>query len=61
VLAEPGDGASVAAAVARLAGDARLRAELGGRGRAFAAAHYDRDALAARYLHLLEDVVRRQP
>jgi glycosyltransferase involved in cell wall biosynthesis len=61
VLAEPGDGASVAAAVARLAGDAGLRAELGAHGRAFASAHYDRDALAARYLRLLEDVVRGQP
>ncbi len=30
------------------------------RGRAFAVAHYDRDALAARYLRLLEDVVRSQ-
>src|SRR5262249_35433894 len=50
LLAEPGDGASVATAVARLAADAELRAKLGARGRAYAAAHYDRDQLAARYL-----------
>jgi glycosyltransferase involved in cell wall biosynthesis len=58
VLVEPDDGASVATAVARLARSTELRTELGARGRAFAAAHYDRDQLAARYLRLLDEVVR---
>jgi glycosyltransferase involved in cell wall biosynthesis len=59
LVADPGDGAGVAAAVARLRDDPALAAELGRRGRAFAVAHYDRDALAARYRRLLGEVVAR--
>jgi glycosyltransferase involved in cell wall biosynthesis len=61
LVTDPEDGTGVAAAVRRLAADPRLRAELGRRGRAFAEAHYDRDALAERYLRLLRDVARGRP
>jgi len=57
LLVDPERGDQLAAAVATLRGDARLRDELGRRGRDFAVAHYDRDALAARYLDLLHEVV----
>jgi glycosyltransferase involved in cell wall biosynthesis len=58
LLVEPERGDQLAQAVGRLRADPGLRAELGRRGRAFAEQHYDRDALARRYLDLLEDVVR---
>ncbi len=57
VLVDPGDGVAIAAAVDRLRGDPKLRRQLGERGRAFAVRCYDRDALAARYVKLLEEVV----
>jgi glycosyltransferase involved in cell wall biosynthesis len=57
LLAEPEDGSSIAAAVDRLRANPALRAELGRRGRAFVEQHYDRNALAARYLTLLNEVV----
>jgi glycosyltransferase involved in cell wall biosynthesis len=41
-----------------LRADPALRATLGRQGRAFAEEHYSRDALAVRYLELLEEVVR---
>jgi glycosyltransferase involved in cell wall biosynthesis len=58
LLVEPERGDQLADAVDRLRADPQLRAELGRRGRAFAEQHYDRDALATRYLELLHDVVR---
>jgi glycosyltransferase involved in cell wall biosynthesis len=58
LLVDPERGDQLAEAVGRLRADPQLRAELGRRGRAFAEEHYDRDALASRYLELLEDVVR---
>jgi glycosyltransferase involved in cell wall biosynthesis len=59
LLVEPERGDQLAQAVERLRADASLRVELGRKGRAFAEQHYDRDALAARYLDLLHDVVGR--
>jgi glycosyltransferase involved in cell wall biosynthesis len=59
LLVEPEDGAGMAAAVSMLRADPEVRAELGQAGRAFAEQHYDRDVLAARYLEVLRDVVRR--
>ncbi len=56
IVVPPEDVGSLSRAVARLAGDPRLRAELAARGRPFAAAHYDRRSLAARYLRILEHV-----
>jgi glycosyltransferase involved in cell wall biosynthesis len=58
LLVDPERGDQLARAVERLRADPQLRAELGRRGRAFAEQYYDRDALARRYLQLLEDVVR---
>ena len=58
LLVDPERGDQLAHAVGRLRADPQLRAELGRRGRAFAEQYYDRDALARRYLQLLEDVVR---
>jgi glycosyltransferase involved in cell wall biosynthesis len=57
LLVDPGRGDQLASAVTRLRADPVLRAELGRRGRAFAEQYYDRDALAARYLEVLRDVV----
>jgi glycosyltransferase involved in cell wall biosynthesis len=53
VLVSPENGAEIADAVARLRADPSLRATLGQRGQAFVREHYDRDALAARYLDVL--------
>jgi glycosyltransferase involved in cell wall biosynthesis len=58
LLVEPERGDQLAAAVERLRADPALRAELARNGRAFAEQHYDRDVLAARYLDLLQEVVR---
>jgi len=57
LLVDPERGDQLAEAVRRLRGDPQLRMELGRRGRAFAEQHYDRDALAGRYLDLLGHVV----
>jgi glycosyltransferase involved in cell wall biosynthesis len=57
LLVDPERGDQLAEAVQRLRDDAALRDELGRRGRAFAEQNYDRDALAARYLDLLKEVV----
>jgi glycosyltransferase involved in cell wall biosynthesis len=56
LLIEPQRGDQLAEAVDRLRSDPALRATLARNGRAFAEQHYDRDALAARYLELLRDV-----
>jgi glycosyltransferase involved in cell wall biosynthesis len=57
LLVDPERGDQLADAIDQLRHDADLRAELARRGRAFAEQHYDRDALAARYLDLLQAVV----
>ena len=57
LLVEPERGDQLAEAIERLRQDASLRAELGRRGRAFAEQFYDRDALADRYLRVLQEVV----
>jgi len=59
LLVEPERGDQIAAAIDRIRSDASLREELARRGRAFAVEHYDRDALAARYLDVLNEVVAR--
>jgi glycosyltransferase involved in cell wall biosynthesis len=58
LLVDPERGDQLSDAVSRLRADPSLRTELGRRGRAFAEQHYDRDALAKRYLELLSDVTR---
>ena len=59
LLVEPERGDQIAGAIEQLRRDPSLRAQLAQRGRAFAVEHYDRDALAARYLNLLHEVVAR--
>jgi len=58
VFAEPGNGRAIAAAIRRLADDQVLREELGRNGRRWVEQNESRDALAARYLELLEGLVR---
>jgi len=59
VLARPGDAESIAGAVERILGmTAEERRLMGAAGREFALREYDRRALAARYLRLLERVTR---
>jgi glycosyltransferase involved in cell wall biosynthesis len=60
LLVDPERGDQLAAAVARLRADPELRSTLARSGRAFAEQHYDRDALAARYLDVLANVVKRR-
>jgi glycosyltransferase involved in cell wall biosynthesis len=60
LLVEPGDSIGIAAAVERLRADPFLLATLGRQARAFAEQHYDRDALAARYLDVLREVVAQK-
>lgn len=59
LLVEPERGDQLALAIDELRRDPGLRARLAERGRAFAVEHYDRDALATRYLNLLHEVVAR--
>jgi hypothetical protein len=54
VVVPPEDSGSLAAAIAALAADPQLRAEIGRVGRAFAERHYDRSALARQYRKILE-------
>lgn len=58
VFAKPEDPVALAAAIRRLADDAPGRAEMGRRGRAWVLANAGRDALAARYLGILDGLVR---
>ncbi len=58
IVVPPEDTGGLSRAVTRLADDLDLRNALAARGRAFAAARYDRRALAARYLRILEGVSR---
>jgi glycosyltransferase involved in cell wall biosynthesis len=57
LLVEPERGDQLACAVEQLRNDAALRESLARSGRAFAEREYDRNALAARYLRLLREVV----
>jgi glycosyltransferase involved in cell wall biosynthesis len=57
LLVEPERGDQLAEAIERLRWDPALRENLARSGRAFAQREYDRDALAARYLDLLREVV----
>lgn len=58
VYAEPEDAAALASAIVRLADDAAGRAEMGRRGRAWVVANAGREALARKYLGVLEELVR---
>jgi glycosyltransferase involved in cell wall biosynthesis len=58
LLVDPERGDQLATAVDRLRNDAALREKLATAGRRFAIAEYDRDALAGRYLRVLEEVIR---
>jgi len=59
IAIEPESPGALAAAVRRLADDPVLCASLGTRGGDFARRHFDRKALAARYLDLLETLAER--
>jgi glycosyltransferase involved in cell wall biosynthesis len=59
IVVPPEDATAVAKAIARLAGDSNLRADLAASGRPFVAAHFDRQVLAQRYLQILEGAVNR--
>lgn len=59
LLTEPGDEAALAAALARLAGDAALRASLGRANRARAEAEYDEATMIAAYARLYAGVMGR--
>jgi glycosyltransferase involved in cell wall biosynthesis len=58
VVVPPEDVGALAEGLRRLAADSKLRAELSVRGRPFVARHFDRDALAMRYLAILQAVAR---
>lgn len=58
LVVPPEDVGGIADAVVRLESDPELRASLASRGRPYVVAHYDRRALAARYLELLAGVRR---
>jgi glycosyltransferase involved in cell wall biosynthesis len=59
LIIDPERGDQLALAVDRLRRDPSLCDRLGRSGRAFAVQKYDRDALAARYLQLLQEVIAR--
>ena len=54
VVVPPEDSGSLAAAIAALAADPQLRAEIGRVGRAFVERHYDRSGLAREYRKVLD-------
>jgi len=58
LVVPPEDVSALSAALARLAAEPALRAELAARGRSYVAEHFDRRTLARRYLEVLEGVVR---
>jgi glycosyltransferase involved in cell wall biosynthesis len=60
LLVEPGNGAAIAEAAEHLRADPALRDALARQGRAFVEQHYDREALASRYLDLLREVAARR-
>lgn len=58
---EPDNASDLVAAVCRLSDDRRLYESLCQNGRRFVSEHYTRDAFAAVYLVLIEDVANRRP
>ena len=54
LVAEPGDGRSIAAALRQLLSDPAAREAMGDRGRRYVREHYDRQTLARDYLRTLE-------
>lgn len=58
VCVPPEDGAALAEAISRLAEDRDEARRMGQRGRAYALEHYDRAALAARWVSVVESVGR---
>jgi len=54
LVAEPGDGRSIAAAVRQLLADPAAREAMGERGRRYVREHYDRQSLALDYLKTLK-------
>jgi colanic acid biosynthesis glycosyl transferase WcaI len=62
VVAQPGDPASIAAAIREAAGlSPERRAAMGQAGRAYVREHYNREVLSARYLELLARVAAEGP
>lgn len=62
IATEPENAEALAAAVQRLAADPALRARLGARGAEHVRRHYDRAALAHRYIDVLESaIMARRP
>ena len=61
VAIPPEDAGALADAMRALADDPERAAAYGSAGRAYAAAHFDRGEVAARYLRFLEDVAARRP
>ncbi len=61
VPVQPGDADALADAIRDLAGDADRRREMGRNGRAYVEAHFNRPALAAKMMRVMEDVSRRRP
>jgi glycosyltransferase involved in cell wall biosynthesis len=58
IVVPPEDVDALVESLRRLADDPHLRRDLAARGRPFVAAHYDRDALAERYLRILQGVIQ---
>ena len=58
VFVPPGDGTELARAIRELADDPARRLDMGRKGRAWVLANATRESLAARYLELLEQLVR---
>jgi glycosyltransferase involved in cell wall biosynthesis len=58
IVVPPEDVEALAAALGRLAAEPPLREELAGRGRPYVTEHFDRRALARRYIEILEGVLR---
>jgi glycosyltransferase involved in cell wall biosynthesis len=58
VAVPPEDGAALAQAIRLLAADREGARRMGASGREYALAHYDRAALAARFVGVVESVAR---
>jgi glycosyltransferase involved in cell wall biosynthesis len=61
LVVPPEDVDALTAALTRLAADPELRATLAARGRPYVAVHFERRRLAARYLEILDHVIRGAP
>jgi glycosyltransferase involved in cell wall biosynthesis len=60
IAVEPENAHELAGAIRRLRDDPRLARRLGRQGRAYGAAHFDRDTIAMRYLDLLRTVAHQR-